>query len=338
MSNTLDATARPFALDEVQAAVRALRAGEFRNARPTARPADPAAPDPSSDRGTGRQPARAGYRGPLAVAAADWRPQAGERVLAVVGSSGSSGASTVALAVALSARMPARVVECCSASASGLAAATTAELGLHPAGWRRGRREQVLIERVSTILSGVDEVPAPTTFGPGAVRTSRLTVLDIAWEVGQLTTTDSWVADAVTDCDQLILATTATVPGIRRLEGALDLLTTRTGIRVDAIWLAVLGPRRRKWPRGLQHAGGPRTRRALNSERVLEVPVDRGLLIHGLDSRPMPPSLLAAAARAHAAAGSADEHHLQNEAERELVDPVDQLHLFGDAEFTDLPQ
>lgn len=302
-------TSRPYALEEVQAAVRALQAGEFRDARPTTRPAGPDGPtaEPVT---SARTPARAD--------AADWTPQAGERILAVIGTSGSCGASTVALAVALSAEQPARVVECCSASASGLAAATTAELGLHPAGWRQGRREQVLIERVCEVLAGVDEVPSPTP----AVHTAQLTVLDIGWEVGQLMTTDSWVSDAVASADQVLLVSTATVPAMRRLEGALELLINHVGADVtDRTWVAVVGPRRKKWSRGVESAGGPHARRALNSGRVVEIPEDRGLSVHGLDSHPVPLALLAAAAHAH------------------TVDKAtaDELDLFAGHDLTDQP-
>lgn len=313
---------RPYALEEVQAAVRALQAGEFRDARPTTRPTDPDAHT--------AQP-RTARRTPAQSEAADWTPQAGERVLAVIGTSGSSGASTVALAVALSAQQPARVVECCSASASGLAAATTAELGLHPAGWRQGRREQVLIERVCEVLAGVDEVPSPTP----AEHTTQLTVLDVGWEVGQLTTTDSWVSDAVARADQVLLVSTATVPGMRRLEGAIELLVNHAGADVtERTWVAVVGPRRKKWPRGVEGAGGPHARRALNSERVVEIPEDRGLAIHGLDSRPVPPALLTAAAHAHTAGPHADAHRDHVDVDETAADELD---LFTDHDLTDQP-
>ncbi|GAA0978911.1 hypothetical protein ENKNEFLB_01674 [Nocardioides aquaticus] len=323
--------ARPFALEEVQAAVRALRAGEFRDARPTTRRTGPGA-HPEEPRTAGRAAARTGggdrHR---AADAADWTPQAGERVLAVIGTSGSSGASTVALAVALSAELPARVIECCSASASGLAAATTAELGLHPAGWRLGRREQVLIERVCEVLAGVDEVPTPTP----AEHTTQLTVLDVGWEVGQLTTTDSWVSDAVASADQVLLVSTSTVPGMRRLEGALELLVNHAGVHItDRTWVAVVGPRRKKWTRGVEHAGGPHARRALNSGRLVEIPEDRGLSIHGLDSRPVPQALLAAVAHAHAVEQDAD-HDANRDGDDEAA--ADELDLFTDHDLTDQP-
>ncbi|MEP7739820.1 hypothetical protein ABKW28_19430 [Nocardioides sp. 31GB23] len=312
-------TSRPYALEEVQAAVRALQAGEFRDARLTTRLTDP-------DANTARP--RTARRTPAQTQAADWTPQPGERVLAVIGTSGSSGASTVALAVALSAKQPARVVECCSASASGLAAATTAELGLHPAGWRQGRREQVVIERVCEVLAGVDEVPSPTP----AEHTTQLTVLDVGWEVGQLTTTNSWVSDAVARADQVLLVSTATVPSLRRLEGALELLVNHAGADVtERTWVAVVGPRRKKWPRGVEGAGGPHARRALNSERVVEIPEDRGLSIHGLDSRPVPPALLTAAAHAHTAGSDVDDRDHRDVDET----AADEFDLFTDHDLTD---
>ena len=349
------------ALEEVQAAVRALRAGQFRGARPTARPLDqPSSPNAATDLsadpqtetdadieadiganmgagpgfGVGCLLTRSRARRSRDVEATDWAPQPGERVLAVIGSSGSCGASTVALAVALSANVPARVIECCSSSASGLAAATTAELGLHPGGWQQGRRDQVLIERTSEVLAGVDEVPTPASFESGLnddARTARLTVLDVGWEVGQLTSTDSWSVGAVANADQLLLVTTATVPGIRRLEGALELLVNHTGVHHSRIWVAVLGPRRKKWPRGLEHAGGPHTRRALSSDRVLQIPEDRALSIRGLDSRPLPPALMAAAAHAHTADNNPDgrKHHVRADPIPAGDDSTDQLDRIG---------
>jgi hypothetical protein len=170
----------------------------------------------------------------------------------------------------------------------------------------------VLIERAGEVLASVDEVPAPTT----AAHEDQLTILDIGWEIGQVVATDSWVTDALATADQVVVVTTSTVPGMRRLEGTLDLLLgtqfdfgERPGSQTsrgaaagpealaERTWVAVLGPRRKKWPRGVEHAGGPAARRALSSWRVVEIPEDRGLAVHGLDSRPVPPALLSAAAR-----------------------------------------
>ena len=80
----------------------------------------------------------------------------------MLGCAGSSGATTVALAMGLSAVAPVRVVECGSVTTSGLAAASTAELGLHPdGGWLQGRRDHVQLERASEILPGPHTVPHP---------------------------------------------------------------------------------------------------------------------------------------------------------------------------------
>src|SRR3546814_20411731 len=63
----------------------------------------------------------------------------------------------------------------------------------------------------------------------------------------------------------------------------------------EQIAIAVRGPRRKKWPRGLEHAGGPAVRRALDADRCVEIPEDRELAVNGLDSRPVPAPLISAA-------------------------------------------
>ncbi len=258
---------RPVGVDELKRAWRALNAGEFRTGP-----------------GAGR-----GSRGRGIAAEHNWSPAEGEHTIAVIGSAGSVGASTVALATGLAAAAPVRVIECCSVTASGLAAASTAELGLHPTDWRQGKRDHVLLERASEVLAGVDEVPLPTE----AQNETQLTILDIGWEAGQLLATDCWLAEAVRVADQIVLVTTATVPGMRRAGVAMDLLAGSW--QPEQIVLAVRGPRRKKWPRGLEHAGGPAVRRALDAGRCVEIPQDRELTVNGLDSRPVPASLISAA-------------------------------------------
>jgi Mrp family chromosome partitioning ATPase len=66
-----------------------------------------------------------------------WAPGSSELVVPVVGCTGGSGASTTALALASAAECPARILECRSGTTSGLAAASTAELGVHASGWRQ---------------------------------------------------------------------------------------------------------------------------------------------------------------------------------------------------------
>ena len=258
---------RPLGVDELKRAWHALNAGEFRTAP-----------------GAGK-----GLRGRGTAAEDNWSPADGEHTIAVIGSAGSVGASTVALATGLAAVAPVRVIECCSVTASGLAAASTAELGLHPTEWRQGKRDHVLLERASEVLAGVDEVPLPTE----AQNETQLTILDIGWEAGQLLATDCWMAEAVRAADQIVLVTTATVPGMRRAGVAMDLLAGYW--QPEQIVLAVRGPRRKKWPRGLEHAGGPAVRRALAADLCVEIPEDRELAVNGLDFRPVPAPLISAA-------------------------------------------
>lgn len=264
-STTAAEPARPLAVDELKRAWHAVSAGAFRpeGARLMA-------------------PRRAGTAG-------EWTPAEGEQTVAFVGCVGSAGASTVALAAALAAPGPVRVIECCSATASGLASAATAELGVDPSGWSQGRRELVLLERASEVLAVVDDVPLPTAADPGT-----LTLLDVGWEVGQLHAGASWLTDAVTDADLLVLVTTATTPGMRRLGVALGLLT-ESRPDLDRVVVAVRGPRRRKWGRGVERAAGPLFQRVQAAGALTEIPECRDIAVTGLDSRPVPPPLVSAA-------------------------------------------
>jgi hypothetical protein len=261
---TAATTSRPaVSVDELQRAWAAVQAGDFR-----------------------RHPTRADARTtrPAAPAESEWIPATGERTVAVLGAAGSVGASTVALALGLAAPEPVRVVECCSATTSGMAAASTAELGLHASGWRQGSRDHVLLQRGSEPLVNIDDVPTPT----GTEHERQLTVLDVGWDLAQVLATGCWLGDATRSADALVVVTTATVPGMRRLEAALELWGD------DRAVVAVVGPRRRRWPKGVEHSAGPATRRALDAERCVEICEDRALAAAGLDSRPLPEPLLTA--------------------------------------------
>ncbi|MQA82966.1 MAG: hypothetical protein GEV10_31700 [Streptosporangiales bacterium] len=266
MSNTTTKARPAVSVDELRRAWAAVQAGHFR-------------------RGAGRDLTQAPRIG--TPDAGGWRPAAGEQIIAVLGCAGSVGASTVALAVGLAAPSPVRVVECCSVNASGLAAASTAELGLHPAGWRQGRREHVLLERVSEVLVHIDEVPLPTN----ADQDKQLTILDAGWQVSQLLATPCWLSGAIQSADAVVLVTTATVPGMRRLESALELFAN------DRARVAVVGPRRKRWPKGVELSAGSATHRVLAGQRWVEIPEDRALAITGLDSRPIPDAVVEAGRR-----------------------------------------
>lgn len=270
----------PVDVDELKRAWHAVRAGEFR---------------------TPQRQARGHERGEAQVVNA-WTPDPWEELLVVLGCAGSTGATTVALAMGLSAMAPVRVVECGSVTASGLAAASTAELGLHPdGGWLQGRRDHVLLERASEILRGPHAVPQPIPAQPlsyvGQEKSvsSCLTILDAGWEAGQLLIAGSWLAETVRAAGYLVLTTRATAPGMRRLEGVLDLLSGSRDL--EQVRVAVIGPRRKKWPRGIEHAGGSGVRRVLEAGHCVEIPEIPALATAGLDSRPLPVAVVDAARR-----------------------------------------
>ena len=212
-----------------------------------------------------------------------WEP-AGP-VLPVVGCHGGAGATTVAVAVATAAG-DARVIECATATASGLAAAATAELGHTSDGWSQGSRDQVLLERGTATVSGPGEVPLPTA----PARPVGVSVLDVSWELSLLLAGSSWLSEQVRNAPTVIAVTSATVPGLRRLEGALDLLEG-----TDVV-VGVVGPRRTRWPRGIAATLGRRTRELDLRGRLVDIPTDSGLAARGLDSQPLPAALLSAAA------------------------------------------
>lgn len=214
-----------------------------------------------------------------------WQPGRAEVVVPILGCGGSTGATTLAVAIAEASGVHARVVECVSVTSSGLAAAATAELGCFEDGWSRGTRNDVLLERVIEVLTIADEIPHPST----PDRPIELTVLDIGWELGQALTTPGWIGDIVRSADYLVLSTTATVPGIRRLECALDLLDKAT------VCAAVLGPRRKRWPKSVECTAGPSIRELDQKGLLFEIPHDAALVINGLTGVALPNRLLSAA-------------------------------------------
>jgi len=153
-------------------------------------------------------------------------------------------------------------------------------------GWVPGPGERVLIERATNALASVRQVPAPRVPDLPVA----LTVLDVGWDIGQVAATPTWLGVQVRGADLMVLVTRASVPGLRRLESALDLLA---GVHACA---AVLGPKPKKWPRPVRYSAGPLTRALLEAGRLFDVPADRGLAIAGLDATPLPAALQKAAA------------------------------------------
>lgn len=217
-------------------------------------------------------------------------------MVTVVGCAGSCGSSTLALALASTAGGPARVVECCPPAASGLAAATTAELGVNPAGWTEGTRGDVVIQRTSSAVSRPEDVPPPP---PG--ERLALTVLDAGWRPAQLLGTTCWLAQQIhADAQVVVAVAVATVPGLRQLEVLLSALGPSTVV-------AVVGPAYRRWPPALRGSRGAGLRRLEAAGRLLVVPHDRRLALHGLDSTPLPTPLLDAARKIHSLITASEE-------------------------------
>lgn len=263
-------TTRPVAVEELRRAWLAVQAGEFRHPardRRTPAPASPSLVEP-------RMP-------PFTEA---WTPASGERVVPVVGAAGSCGATTLALALATVVEGRARVVECASASVSGLAAASAAELGADGHGWVHGTRDHVQLDRADGVRPHPDAVPHPAS-----VATPVMTVVDVGCQLEQLLAGHGWLTGVLADAATVVVVARATVPGLRRLESTLHLLDA------DRTIAAVVGPPRRRWPRPMAHSVGDHTRVLIDAGRLVEIPEDRTLAVQGLTPEPLPAPLLTAA-------------------------------------------
>lgn len=271
-------------LEELQAAAAAARRGEFALHRPTSL-AGPggAAPD---------APRRAAPAAP-AVQDSSWRPN-GPVVAVMAGHSG-AGASTVSVTLAealAAAGSCVRIVEVADASRSGLAAATTAELGEDGTGWRRGRRGDIYIDRLAFRAATVEQVPAPAP----APNDGEVLVLDIGWPARDAPDVAGWLAAAMTH-SALLLVCRPTVPGVRQTEYLLAELVEHTP--ATSLAVASVGPVR--WPGAATASAGPQMRAAREAGRVITVPIDRRVETDGVSAEALPKAL-AIAGKALAAA------------------------------------
>lgn len=208
-----------------------------------------------------------------------WVPAAGEQVVLVVCATSGAGASTVALALA-SCAGDARVVECCTVASSGLAAASTAEMGVTADGWVQGTRDQVLLERRGERVASLEAMPVPSQ------ATKALTVLDCPADVDLLLASTGWLGTLARCLPVVAVVSRPTLPGFRRLEAAIGLLGRD---RVHAILIG--GPRR--WPRQLEQNLGPNSRALRTEGRLSSLPHDPRLAVEGISTDPLPASLLA---------------------------------------------
>lgn len=245
-------TPTPVTVAELQAALRAVWAGEFRTQGRAAR--------------RRRTPHTASGR------------TLSGRVVMVVGCHGGAGASTLALAVAEAAcesGRSVRLLDCASPERSGLTTAVDAELGVDGSGWRQGRRAGLPIDRVCDGLVSVADVPAPSDRSPGQV---EVTVVDTAWGVADILAGDCWLA-RVSSSAVIVLVARATIPALRQLEQA---LATCPGAPV----VALLGPTRRD--RSVHATAGRLLKAAESAGLVVPVPSDRHLLVNGISCVPLP--------------------------------------------------
>ena len=323
-------------LEELRRAWAALQAGRYRTGASTSHSTAHQPVTIAPETGvTTEETANASMSQPQRIQTAPWGPAPDERLLPVIGCGGSVGASTFALALAVTyaARTRTagaatgrsqgrtvmdgastgrgcavvRVVDCGSLTGSGLAAASTFELGRHPSGWRRGTRGDVLLERADGHVTGPDAVPAPCPWPAPTTAPvddgGRLTVLDVGWDLERVLHHPSWISSGLLAAPHVVLVTTATVPGLRRLEVCLDLFGD-TSHSTDAeapvgspptATAVVLGPSRRRWPRAVAHGLGTRTRALDREGRITVAPYDRRLAVSGPDPAPLPAPLMDAA-------------------------------------------
>jgi hypothetical protein len=262
--------AAPVTVTELQAALRAAWAGQFRA---------------GSMQGPARMRTPGGQPGAVLSG----------RLVMVVGCHGGAGASTVALSVAQAAGesgQSVRLLDCASAERSGLLTAVDAELGVEPGGWRRGRRAQLPIYRVADVLVSAADVPAPSVERVGQV---EVTVVDSGWGATGVLSGDSWLAEASSSA-ALVLVARATIPALRQLEQVLA--TCPPGPVV-----AVQGPLR--WNRSVRATAGPLLLAARAAGRVVMVPVDRHLGAAGITCAPLPKAVLEAGRQIFARASAA---------------------------------
>lgn len=187
------------------------------------------------------------------------------RVVAVVGVSAGIGTTTVALAVA-EALGAARLVELAAPHASGLAAASTAELGTR-AGWNLGQRGELRLERRLTpdaVIADSDE---------------DVSVVDLGTITPHTPTHVPWVV--VAPCS---------VPGIRRLNACL------TTLDPTELVVVVTGAPGRTLPKSVAGAYAPALRAAAGDGRVLVVPECPALRLAGVTAEPLPRLLRTAVA------------------------------------------
>lgn len=264
----------PLTVDAMRAAVTAIRAGVFDNLG-------------GVDPDFGAQQAVTGAEtSPLSGGGVPWRGgNAGGPVVIVLAGHAGAGASMVALALAeaLTACRSVLLVECAEPLRSGLAPASSVELGLDEAGWRRGRRGELEIARLARPQQVRGLAPPPLPGGD-----DWALVVDLGWA---LTTAllGSAPREWLTGGERVVVATRLTVPAVRQAEHLLAAVGPQ--VRGGAC-VAAVGPNR--WPRGVEANYGPNLRTLQEDGRVVRVPMEPRLEGSGLTADPLPKSFAGA--------------------------------------------
>jgi hypothetical protein len=203
-----------------------------------------------------------------------------DRTVVVIGAQPGVGASTVALALADSWAVRCteplvRLVDLAELHESGLLGAAD-ELGREADGWLLSHRGHLRLERPSGehLERAVREVPG-----------SRV-VVDISMPVEHATLNEGPLRSLL-GASSVVVACRATVPGMRHVERVLTALPGTPYVVASGV---------RRWPGAAVAAAGPLTRAAHADGRCHCLPADRRLAVEGLDDRPLPRSVLSAAA------------------------------------------
>ena len=203
-----------------------------------------------------------------------WTPAPAERVLTVVGAHGMAGATTLALAIA-TVSAPARVVECAPTSKSGLVGAATAELGSRD-GWLRGTRDDVVLERSDDVTS----TPIPLSSDLAT------TVVDVGCRFPDRSDVP-WMTSTLDAAGLIVIVGDCSLHGIQRIQQTLPMMVGRSCV------VAVRGSKPHQAPRIVRQALGE-----LDSPKpLIHIPDDRRIRVRGIDTSPLPSSLLVAAER-----------------------------------------
>jgi hypothetical protein len=207
----------------------------------------------------------------------------------VIGAHPGAGATTVAVAVAdvLAGRdagvdgLEVYLVDGARPESSGMGAAVECAVGGREHAWRAGRRGGCMVLRPVVTPASATAVPALAATGPGWA------VVDAGWPLREVMAGPGALRTLVDDAGVVVVCR-ASVPGVRQVERALDVLPRHPVV-------AAVGARR--WPAAARASFGPQLSRVMDEGRAVLVPTSRRVEINGIDTEALPGSISGAAAR-----------------------------------------